>query len=71
MDENNEKTFIPVPIEEKLTPVFKDEQKYTDDTFIKALAMSYQTTPDQIRIEKAGNLKIYYFDKLVIFKEYV
>ncbi len=71
MEENDDRTFTPLPIEEKLTPVFKDEQKYTDDNFVKALALSYKTTADKIRIERAGNLKIYYFDKLMIFKEYV
>lgn len=70
MEENNEQTFMPVPIEEKLEPVFKNDQKFTDDNFINALAKSYNTTVDKIRLEKVGNLKIYYLDKLVLFREY-
>lgn len=68
---SNDETFTPLPVEEKIPPTFKDEQKYTDDNFINALAKSYKTTPDKITINRVGNLKTYYFNKLPIFKEYV
>lgn len=66
---SEEPQFVQLPESEKLPPTFQNRPQPTEKSFLEALAKSYKTTPDKIRVQISNDVKVYYFGDLVIFRE--